>query len=509
MIRGQRSGARPPVRRGVALFQRALRLPPPVNGFGVSFLAPVNGFSSRVRRPTITVVGYSVLGTPVDIQIEWRTQKAYQQGVKPKPTDPWFPAPTYVVNLRSVASNSQQTTVPPADLAYMSWWYRARVGNLDTSLWSDWSEQRWLDITPVLGSVSEYLDINVGVVNIRNPVTVAYVEMNIGVLRSTKFPLTQYSEMNIGVPSKVKLLAEYTDMNVYPVLGRPSLAAYTDLNAVTDLTPEPHIWWIRPEQGKEGYVFNIYGHGFGAFQGEHDGKVQLGNLVCSIANWQVVPPGLVASTVRVSGKPRPTTGGNSIPNVLLNTSSVVLQAGDVIEYDLLWEVPSQSQLDIFPYFEISGIAVGIGASYLLNDEQGTAWASDQPGAKGTWLHRKFTIPVGHGLVGKTANDFGIGWYGYDPTQPTRTASVRSYVIRAADGTAKLWVTGDDNKSAPPFTYVANSGVLVSTEFDQEGFVIQHGEGLDPDVITTEHGWIVAIVPSGASSSMVEVVVEDS
>ena len=82
------------------------------------------------------------------------------------------------------------------------------------------------------------------------------------------------------------------------------------------------------------------------------------------------------------------------------------------------------------------------------------------------------------------------------------------VIRSADGTPKMWATGDDHISAPTLTYVANTGILQYATFEQEGFEIVKGQGVDPDKITPEHGWIVAVVPSGAVSSMVQVVLEE-
>ncbi len=75
-------------------------------------------------------------------------------------------------------------------------------------------------------------------------------------------------------------------------------------------------------------------------------------------------------------------------------------------------------------------------------------------------------------------------------------------------TPKMWIMGDDRNSTPPLTYLANGGQLQYATFEQEGFEIVQGQGLDPDIITPEYGWIVAVVPSGAVSSMVKVVLED-
>ncbi len=505
--RARRNHPRPPARRGGAVFRRALRKPPLVNGFGIEFVSPVNGYHSRDRRPDLLVIGHSLLGTPVDIEVEWRTQKAFRS----TPLDPWLPAPTYVSSFPGAVAETPQIIEPPVDLTFTTWWYRGRVGNSSTGTWSDWSSQYYLDVYPILGSTAEYVDINIG---IEQPSTIdvlaAYLDMNVGIETTSLLPLVRYLDLNVGVESKLKLAAEYMNLNVYPPTGTYQAAVYTDLNMVTDETPVPHIWWIRPEQGKEGYVFNIYGHGFGAFQNEYNGEVRLGNLVCSISRWEIVPPGLVASTVKVSGRPRSGASTTDQPYVLLNSGSRVVSAGDIIEYDMMWEVPSNSRLDIFPSFDISSTTTDMGyGSALLNDINGSAWISDQPAAYGAWHHRRFIIPSDHFLVGKTISNFNVKWYGSDVSQPIRTGSIRSFVIRQSDETPVLWVTGDDNQSAPVMTYVANTGALDYTEFDQDGYVIEHGMALDPDLITPEHGWIVAIVPSGAVSSMVRVVVEGS
>ena len=445
----------------------------------------------------MTLRGTSTANSSVDIQVEWRTQSAIRNGSS------WTPQPTYLTTLLGAVSGTDQVVEPPADLTYTTWWYRARAGNSSTSVWGDWSAERFLDVYPILGSVAEYVEINIGIENVPTLNALAYLEMNIGVSDASVFSLVKYLQLNVGVMSGSKLAAEYTNLNVYPPTGRYKAAAYTDLFTVSNETPIPHIWWIRPEQGREGYVFNIYGHGFGSAVTAFNGRVKLGNLVCAIARWEVVPPKLVASTVRVTGTPRAASSVD-LPYVLLNSGSLVLSAGDIIEYDVLWEVPTGSRLDIFPTFMVDGTVVGTGAA-LLADTTAKQWASDIPEAYGAWLHRRFVIPPGHFLVGKTASNFGIAWYGFDATSPVRTASVRSFVIRDSEEVAKRWITGDDNNSAPPLTYVANTASLVSSEFDQDGYEIHHGQALDPDRITTEHGWIVAVVPPGAVSSAVNVV----
>lgn len=283
--RARRNHPRPPARRGGAAYQRARPTIPFTNGFSVQILSPVNGFHSRDRRPDITVVGVSSLLSPVDLQIEWRTTKAVWTGTA------WTPTPTYTSEFLDSVSGSPQVMEPPTDLAYFTWWYRARAGDKDTNTWSEWSPQYFLDVYPILGSATEYIDLNIGVLQ---PVVLdtatAYLDMNIGVFPHTELTtLVSYLDINVGVMEHLKIAAEYLNLNIYQPTGEYQAAIYADLNMVSDETPVPHIWWVRPEQGKEGYVFNIFGHGFGEFQNQYDGIVKLGNLTCAIARWEVVP----------------------------------------------------------------------------------------------------------------------------------------------------------------------------------------------------------------------------
>lgn len=260
--------------------------PQVVNGYTVQVVSPVNGIHTRDRRPDITVLGTGP-GATIDIQVEWRTTRATQST---PPLGPWAPTATYTTEFLDAGSGTPQAVEAPTDLTYTTWWYRARVGDKDANIWGEWTGQFWLDVYPILGSTSEYIDINIGV---ETPThldsTVSYLEMNIGIEPTEMLDTIQYAEMNVGVSENLKLAAEYSTLNVFPPTGEYLAAHYSALNVVTDETPVPHIWWIRPEQGKEGYVFNIYGHGFGQFQNEFDGIVKLGNLTCAITRWEVMP----------------------------------------------------------------------------------------------------------------------------------------------------------------------------------------------------------------------------
>lgn len=497
---------RPPARRGMAVVRQALRLPPFINDYRAWIDNPPSGGSSNDVSQELTLIGQSRSGAPMDLEVEWRRQQAIETA-----TNFWQPVPVYTVLVSGAASDELTYSPPPTDLAYGTWWVRVRAGNATTATWSAWSPQSWFDVRPVLGSWTQYIDLNIGTLDPPMPNTFVYVEMNVGVPPAVfeESQIHTYLEMNVGVGPRVLGLTAYSDLNVGPKFDPYVAMAYTDLNVDLTVTPTPHIWWIRPERGKEGYVFNIFGQGFGAHQNEYDGSILLGNLVCEANRWELVPGRLTATTVSVSGKPRTTSSEQLLPGVLLNSSGVIVEAGDIIEYDIRWEQPSGTQLNIFPSFTISGTSIKPGYNvYTLTDTDGAAWNSGANITDGDWHHRKFVVPSGHPLIGRTINEFRFAWYGFAASGSDREASLRSLVVRSADNNPKLWVMGDDRLSTPPLTYLANGGTLQYATFEQEGFEIHQGLGLDPDVITPEHGWIVAVVPSGAVSSMVKVVLED-
>jgi hypothetical protein len=266
--------------------------------------------------------------------------------------------------------------------------------------------------------------------------------------------------------------------------------------------PEPHIWWIRPEQGKEGYLFNIFGHGFGQVQGLYDGLVYLGGLLCPVVRWVLVPAVNRVSTVRAQGTQGTATGVGSLPRVSIHTGTVTLEVGDYIEYDLYQEVATNSALPtaFMPSFSYLGLG-----SALVNDTNGVPWATAPAAALNAWHHRRFNLPSA--WAGRTLSDWSLGWYGTGGTAQM-AAQVRSWVIRSASGAVKLWLTGDDRANTPTLAYTAYaSSALTAASYQREDDMIVHGQGLDPDVITVEHGWITVIVPQGAVSAMVKVVLE--
>lgn len=488
-------------RRGSSSFLRG-RPPLPVNGYLIEIISPAQGYIAHTLTPIITVRGTSDTAAPVDIQVEWRL-------VAPVRTSPgantWIPAPTQTNELLDIPSGSNLSVQPPGPLSYKEWYYRARAGDKDANIWSDWTASaRYLEVAPVIGSVTKYIDLNVGVTHV-TPGAVAYMELNVGV---GPFDQAQpfafwYSDLNVGVRLDQILAAAYSDLNVYIPTGSYATANYADMN-VTSERPTPHIWWIRPEQGREGYLFNIFGHGFGSVQGQYDGLVYLGGLLCPVIRWTLVSPESRDTVVRAAGTQATGTTSNNMPRVALNGSTVTLAAGDYIEYDLYQETATNAVLPT-AYLSVVNQFLGSNTGSLINDTDGVPWATAPAAALEAWHHRRFNVPSG--WVGRTLSLFSLGWYGAGG-QTQMTASVRSFVIRAADGTPKLWVMGDDKLSTPSLVYTPYQGsVLTSATYAREGDTIIHGQGLDPDVITPEHGWITVIVPQGAVSAMVKVVLE--
>jgi hypothetical protein len=297
MARGHRANRpvqRPPSNKTSVSVQKApfFKVPPIVNGFYATLDSPVSGFSTPDRTPNITVTGNSTILSPVDIQVEWRRQETYQTSTYPIPEGSWSLPPVYTNEVLGAISGTPQFISAPTDLEYKTWWYRARAGNKTTNTWSTWTTQKWLDVRPVLGSTTHYIDLNIGVTDPPLFGAYVYIDMNVGLDTSAASSLvsTSYIDMNVGVQPKPMGTVAYTDMNVGPVIiFNRAAVQYADMNVRSDITPTPHIWWIRPEQGRWGYGFNIYGHGFGSFQNEYDGVVKLGDFTCQVVEWQEIP----------------------------------------------------------------------------------------------------------------------------------------------------------------------------------------------------------------------------
>lgn len=61
-----------------------------------------------------------------------------------------------------------------------------------------------------------------------------------------------------------------------------------DLSYVDSTTPTPHIWYVFPSFGQEGWEFRIIGWGFGDSEAALSGEVLLNALGCSVISWQKI-----------------------------------------------------------------------------------------------------------------------------------------------------------------------------------------------------------------------------
>ena len=87
---------------------------------------------------------------------------------------------------------------------------------------------------------------------------------------------THYVDLNVGpAPPGPRGATHYVDLNVGPAPPGPRGAVgYVDLGDVTDGTPTPHLWELRPTLGSPGDLVEVIGYGFGEAQITYDGAVQ-------------------------------------------------------------------------------------------------------------------------------------------------------------------------------------------------------------------------------------------
>lgn len=267
-----------PARRSRSTQARGVWVPPPVNGYAAEILSPEIGHRTQDRTPEILVQGTSILGEPVDLQVQFAQQRS-RDGVMTNPQ---------TAEILAAGSGTAQSVVPPNDLEFTTWWVRARAGLAANNVWSAWTPDQWFDVLPVLGSISGYADLNIGVGAPAALGAAAYLDLNVGVEAPPPLDAVAVVDLNVGVVDLVLAVLRYVDLNLSPLqVLDPAAVRYLDLTVLVG-RPVPVIWWIRPEQGREGFVFNIYGHGFGAFQNEYDGQVLLGDLVAPINRWERV-----------------------------------------------------------------------------------------------------------------------------------------------------------------------------------------------------------------------------
>lgn len=100
-----------------------------------------------------------------------------------------------------------------------------------------------------------------------------------------------YDFSNVGyvqADNRTSWLYDFSNVGATtPTDGRSYLYDFCDVKA--GLTPEPHIWFVRPTYGKEGWEFDIVGYGFGATQATWSALVKLNAVTCPVDLWLDVP----------------------------------------------------------------------------------------------------------------------------------------------------------------------------------------------------------------------------
>lgn len=143
-----------------------------------------------------------------------------------------------------------------------------------------WSATSTFTVITKSGIASMNITMNIGVEHTPSTVSPAYSYQNVGVEHTPSTSWAAYAYQNVGV--------QYT-----PVDFTPQYVFIGDVN--TD-TPNPVIWFLRPEYGREGDGIAIYGFGFGDLQSTYGGVVEIdwggaiGWQSVPISSWQTFPP---------------------------------------------------------------------------------------------------------------------------------------------------------------------------------------------------------------------------
>jgi hypothetical protein len=81
------------------------------------------------------------------------------------------------------------------------------------------------------------------------------------------------------------------------IAGSGNLAALYAFSDIVTTTPTPHIWYVKPNYGKEGWQFDVVGYGFGDTQPEYNGLVKLGVVTCPLDVWSAVAAQALPHTI--------------------------------------------------------------------------------------------------------------------------------------------------------------------------------------------------------------------
>lgn len=225
-----------------------------------------------VLRPGALVAWSGGVG-PFDVLHEWDT-------------DSNFTAPIQDSN---TGASSPDTGTPPADMgpAGTPWFYRVTVTDTSDatattsptktlSFYDPQAQQRYLYALANVGVAFDPTDLAGGVDgNTRNFQRFLYALANAGVgFDPTDTPAAGWDGEGGGEPSDGYTL---------------DFARFLyQLANITTATPTPHIWYVFPAFGREGWEFQIIGYGFGDTQATWSGSVTLNGLAVGITSWELV-----------------------------------------------------------------------------------------------------------------------------------------------------------------------------------------------------------------------------
>lgn len=386
------------------------------------------------------------------------------------------------------------STPPNTPLGYSTWYWRAQVKDEFGVVVSPWSSAKWFDVLPVAGTSVAYIESNIGASVPTSMSATVFCHVNVGMSLPAALKGSAYVESNIGASFPETLNGfNYLQVNIGAVIaGTPDAGRYYVESDVTEDAPTPVIWWIRPEQGREGWVFHIFGHGFGASRAEYDGRVFLGDLEASSTIWETVPAeddGYLRADFITLASVLDTYSYNDISSV----ADYVVQAGDRLSYEVLWRES----------YTFAAIDLVASDQSQLRDESD---AEDQLGlhaspptdisseAHGQWFTRVIELPAS--WVGKTITEFLVS--SDCSTAGVSQAFFRDVMIADLDGNLQHAIAVGSTAVTIVDWDSINSTLLATTVTAATRIM------KNPEKITSEHGHLVVVVPSGAKTDFVRV-----
>jgi hypothetical protein len=289
---------------------------------------------ANMLRPEAHVVWTGGTG-PFDVLHEWDTVNTFDSGD--------------LIQDSNTGASSPDTGVPPSDMPGVStsWWYRVTVTDTDDSTSTTTSAVAFDFVDPVDFWRFLYLYANVGVgfdpidtptagwdpESIGTPDAgdgyaidfwrFLYLYANVGVgFDPTDTPAGGWDQGGGGdagdgytedfwrflyLLGNVGVGFDPTDTPAGgwgPGAGdagdgyTEDFARFLYLQALVDTTtPTPHIWYLFPTFGREGWEFRIVGYGFGDTQATFGGSATLNGLAVDVLSWELVAESDPALTI--------------------------------------------------------------------------------------------------------------------------------------------------------------------------------------------------------------------